>query len=59
MTIRENSGKIMLLASGKRKRKAVSNTLKSKDFMRWPAVALKQHKNFIIVADKVAGNSKK
>ncbi len=58
-TIRDNSAKILLLASGKPKRKAILNTLKSNDFMKWPAVALKQHKNFMIVADKAAGNSKK
>jgi|GEM_PF-131205 len=53
-TIRENSGKILLLASGRQKTKAISGMLKSNDFLRWPAVALKRHRNFMIVADRAA-----
>ncbi len=58
-TIRENSAEILLLASGKHKRKAVLNTLKSKDFMKWPAVALKPHKNFMVIADKAVAGKKR
>jgi len=53
-TIRENSGKILLLASGKNKANAISFSLKSKDFMKWPAVALRPHRNFMVIADKAA-----
>ena len=53
-TIRENSRKILLLAAGRHKKKAVSSTLKGRDFLRWPAVALKPHRNFMIITDKAA-----
>ncbi|MCX6799280.1 MAG: glucosamine-6-phosphate deaminase, partial [Candidatus Diapherotrites archaeon] len=53
-TIRENSGRVLLLADRKYKAKAVAATLQSRDFMRWPAVALRQHKNFTVVADRPA-----
>ncbi len=53
-TIRENSKAVLLLAGGKHKSKAIAATLHSKDFLRWPAVALKPHKNFVFVADKEA-----
>ena len=55
-TIRENSRQILLLASGKRKAKAVSASLQSRDFLRWPAVALKPHKNFMVIADREAAS---
>lgn len=53
-TIRENSKKILLLASGKSKARAVRASLKSRDFMLWPAVSLKQHKNFMFIVDRAA-----
>ncbi|MBN2067430.1 MAG: 6-phosphogluconolactonase [Candidatus Diapherotrites archaeon] len=53
-TMRENSAQIMLLASGKSKAKAVSASLHSKDFLKWPAVSLRPHKNFLFVVDKAA-----
>jgi len=53
-TMRENSRQIMLLASGKKKARAIRASLRSKDFMRWPAVALKPHHNFLFVVDRAA-----
>jgi glucosamine-6-phosphate deaminase len=53
-TIRENSRQVLLLASGKNKAKAVSASLQSKDFLRWPAVALMPHRNFVFVVDRAA-----
>ncbi len=53
-TIRDNSRKIILIASGKGKAKAVSASLRSKDFVRWPTVALRSHKNFMFIVDRAA-----
>jgi glucosamine-6-phosphate deaminase len=57
-TIRDNSKKIILLASGKNKARAVRASLKSKNFMLWPAVSLKQHKNFMFIVDRKAAKKR-
>ncbi len=56
-TIRGNSRQILLLASGKQKAKAVKAMLHEKDFLRWPAVTLRWHKNVAVIADRVAAGS--
>jgi len=47
--------KIILLASGKNKAKAISYLLKGKIDKNFPVSYLKNHKNLIVIADKQAG----
>jgi len=49
-----NSKKIILLASGKEKRKAVNHLIHGKITKEWPDSILKKHKNFTLIADKAA-----
>lgn len=47
-----SSKKILLLASGTTKAKAIKNLINEKISARYPASFLKKHKNFIIILDK-------
>jgi len=58
-TMRDNSNKIILIASGKGKASAVASSLQSKDSMKWPAAALRPHKNFMFIVDKAAASKVK
>ncbi len=53
-TIRANSKKILVLASGKHKAEAIAGTLKQGKAKKWPAASLKSHKNLVFVVDKAA-----
>jgi glucosamine-6-phosphate deaminase len=57
-TIRENSGNILLLASGGHKKGAVSALLAGGNPAKCPAAALRTHKNFMVVADGAAAGKK-
>jgi glucosamine-6-phosphate deaminase len=45
--------KIILLASGYNKSKAIRHLLKAKKSNIWPISALKRHKNLIVILDKI------
>ena len=47
--------KIILLASGKNKAKAIHNLVKGKVNEKWPVSYLRNHKNIIVIVDKGAG----
>ncbi len=47
--------KIILLASGKKKAEAIKHLIKDKENKKWPVTYLKNHKNLIVIVDKVAG----
>jgi len=51
------SKKIILLASGKKKAKAIKYLIKDKENKTWPVTYLKNHENLIAVVDKEAGRS--
>ena len=50
------SKKILLLASGRNKAKAIYNLIKEKPSSKFPATFLKNHKNFTLIIDKKAGS---
>jgi len=50
------SKKIILLASGKSKAKAVKNLIEKKINKKFPATILKKHENFILIIDKKASS---
>ena len=47
---------MLLLASGKKKAKAVYNFMKNKPDKAFPASFLKKHRNLIVIIDKKAGS---
>jgi glucosamine-6-phosphate deaminase len=49
-----SSRKIILLASGKEKAKAIKHLVKGKISKDWPVSFLREHKNFLVIADKNA-----
>jgi glucosamine-6-phosphate deaminase len=48
--------KIILLASGKKKAKAIYGLVKGKITEEVPASFLREHKNFILIIDRKAGS---
>lgn len=50
------SRKILLLASGKNKAKALHALIKGPQTSKWPVSFLKQHKNLTVIIDKAAGS---
>jgi glucosamine-6-phosphate deaminase len=50
------SKKILLLASGKEKARAISKFIKNKTNKNLPATFLRKHKNLIVIIDKKAGS---
>jgi glucosamine-6-phosphate deaminase len=53
-TIRDNCRQILLLASGSNKAKAIRASLHSNNSKKWPAVALRSHKNITYIVDRAA-----
>ena len=50
------SKKILLLASGKKKKEAIKNLIKQTPSPKFPATLLKSHKDFTLIIDKTAGS---
>jgi glucosamine-6-phosphate deaminase len=48
------SKKLLLIASGKRKKQAIKHLITGPITSQWPATFLRKHKNFTVMVDKVA-----
>jgi glucosamine-6-phosphate deaminase len=48
------SKKLLLIASGKRKKQAINHLIKGPISSKWPANFLRKHKDFTVIADKAA-----
>jgi glucosamine-6-phosphate deaminase len=53
-TIRNNSSRILIIASGRGKADAVKGSLSSSSLKKWPAASLRSHKNLTFLLDRAA-----